>query len=491
MEAELLNIEQALENHRADVRLLARCWRLLRRLDLSDLDRAAFRDLYPRLLSFVEDTYGRVLEIWLGRTTEQLVLLTQPKDDKSSKDDKPSPLSVHAVIDAAAPASTLSLYIELLGIVTRARQELPRETADVASRMGFELLIAMLRSIDEPPTEMPEGTVPEPIYAEVTRLREYVEQASRRDSSIRFALALGIAVLVVGAGLGAAIAAGLAVTRQPFVACVASGIVGSVVSAMSRSLRWDSGAPAAATRIGVASLALVRLAAGGLAAFAGYVLISGGVLGVRPIVDNEVAFYAAFGFLLGFTERLVGDGQAVANSSRQGKGLEGVGESAASHWLASLPSTVQSSVRTAMKGPELVAWKGFVRVTITEPGPTGRQIPSDVEGIPFLIPGRTYEVSVTFTALPSGDTTERAIEIKDGRTAPETPFTVAIDSDDLEVDTAKRQVRVRPGGEARVKLPLQAPHRTGRFKLWVHVLQYGSTIQLCPLTFLISDDTPQ
>ena len=214
-----------------------------------------------------------------------------------------------------------------------------------------------------------------------------------------------------------------------------------------------------------------RLLTGSLFAFILYLLIKGGVLGLRPTAEDETAYYAALGFLAGFGERFVPD--VATTIATNDEPPEPAGET--SEVLAQIPGTVQSSLQEALVGPRLVPWSGWISISLPpaeDRGPTG-------DGKWRLIPGTRYEPDVVFNPVEQGSAVERRVEVRGSNPSSEAMFSVWFDADDAEVRSEARDVRVRQGIVARVSVPLEIPARVaGDYSVWLHVSQLGRNVAL-------------
>jgi hypothetical protein len=145
-----------------------------------------------------------------------------------------------------------------------------------------------------------------------------------------------------------------------------------------------------------------------------------------------------------------------------------------------LPVMVEESVRTAVLGPPLTNWRGFVGASVDAP---------TEDGIPSFTPRQSVELEVRFSPEERGLGTERRIDIRDGADAAAAIFNVRLESDTLAVPGEEYVMDVPADGEKRIVVPLIVPTAPGPHRVWVRVSQRNRVVQMVPFDLTVSGGT--
>jgi hypothetical protein len=350
--------------------------------------------------------------------------------------------------------STYAIITTTLGLLDR------RAAQDVDLRLDADDVRALERQLDS--------------------AAEYYKRTVDRNVQIDYTtgmLSLGAVILAVTIAIPALF--GVDVLDERLLLAIAAGSVGAVVSVLQRatsgSLRLSVEQGRAITR----TLGAMRPIIGGLFGACIYVLASGDVI---EISASSPSSYAALGFLAGFTERfaqdmLVTDGGAHAPHSASHL------NASSTELIARVPEAIHDSVRSALLGPDLVNWSGFVAASV-DYGEADEPARSE-SGIPVVTAGAQCAVVVTFAAVESGSTAERPIDIRDGTREGRAVFQIRADSDTIALADDEVSVPVGDEEPATARIAFRAPAEPGGHRIWVHVTQRNRTVQVVPLELLV------
>lgn len=230
------------------------------------------------------------------------------------------------------------------------------------------------------------------------------------------------------------------------------------------------------------ALALFKVPVGALFAVAGILLLGGGFFPGVGGLDSQrqiLAYALVFGFAQLLATRLIdARGFSLLNELPGSEtpargaliGRRASMEGPAQHLLSKVPEVVTDQVRTAILGPPLVNYDGWVSVAVLRDG-AGVEVSDDrrIE----LERARPYEIVVTIGPEQAADLAERLV-VTGGVERPDVEFSAEVDSDRpaLRRDPVPVRVERRSPGVARFEIETEEP-----VSLWIRVAQGRRTLQ--------------
>ncbi|GLZ00084.1 hypothetical protein [Actinoplanes sp. NBRC 103695] len=268
-------------------------------------------------------------------------------------------------------------------------------------------------------------------------------------------------------------------TANDIIIIVGIGTVGGVLASLFaiRKVRGTS----TPYNIPVA-LAVFKVPVGALFAVAGVLLMGGGFLPGVGGLDSQrqiLAYALVFGFAQLLATRLIdARGISLLNELPGGEtpaprslfGPSASTEGPAQHLLSKVPEVVTDQVRSAILGPPLVNFDGWVSVAVLH---DGALVAVGEDRRVALVRGRSYSVLVTVGPSQVAELAERLV-VTGGVDRPAVEFSAEIDSDQPALRREPEPVRVssRSAGSASFDVSVDDP-----VNLWIRVAQGRRTLQ--------------
>ncbi|GAA0503965.1 hypothetical protein Ade02nite_35190 [Paractinoplanes deccanensis] len=273
-------------------------------------------------------------------------------------------------------------------------------------------------------------------------------------------------------------------------------LVGLAAAAVGAALALR-GARGSSERYGLPiALAALKLPTGALTAFLGLLLLRGQFvpgLGALDAPAQILGWALVFGYGQQLFTRLVDREAQVAAAAaydadvRQSRVAERriVERRLSDQALEQVVGTVGETIKTALSGPTLVNFDGWIGIEIT--GEDGAPVPiTDEQEVPLLPDHRYVAVVAIATEQPPGYASR--LRITGGVEAHTAEFSVVLDSDDPASPKSSGLIAVPTrAGRAGVELPFETwPDGTPPW-LWVRVAQRGRVVQNVELVGIAAD----
>jgi hypothetical protein len=489
IDAHVLEFESALAAHRVSFSDVARCRFLVARQEVPPKHAAKLRELYSVLLEEFSG-HQHVDTLYFCEHLDIALALTVP----ASRDER----AIHLVQAGSDPQSAVArdLLFRGLRLHFEAVEYLPKAPARIVVRMTTAALTSLLGALDDEQARHGElsgfssrASEIEGLAAQLDRAEDYYRRSVTRARHTEYVsgMAFGLLAVAIAAAI-VAVAADVDVLEDRTWVATLGGAMGAVVSVLQRltagRLSLSNGANAPMVRV----FGALRPLIGALFGLVAYVLLSGGLLGIELTGEGSLlAQYAALGFFAGFAERFAQDMTATVSQGPVARPFKSTPEPGVGSDLAyRLPATVEKTITSALRGPELIRWRGFIRSYVAR---DDDRAPRDDTGRYVLAPGRPYHVVVQLLPESSGDVCDRVVEVNEGASADEAPFTVTMVSDTVPFPPAEYPAPAPPGGASRrLTVPFTAPATPGMQLLWVQLRQQGRIVQMTPLE-IVSDAT--
>jgi hypothetical protein len=505
LRAQLVELHSALGSHCVSFDDVARCRFLLRRSELPIEEILELQDLFPALLRDFS-TRHRIESIYFCERLDLALAVTEPPRDRGpyprrsywvfprgfrERRDVPR---LHLARVGTDPDSAVAreLLFRGLDLHQRAIEFLPPRTGRVVVERVASTLTSLLGILDAEQARHGELSQFSSRASEIEMLGSQLDEAdsyySERVNVARQAeYVAGMAVGMLGVAVVATIigfAADVHILKNRAWVAALGGALGAVVSVLQRVTAGRLSLTDEAPRAVVGPLGALRPLIGAVFGLVIYVMLSGGLLGIQLSGDNVVASYAVIGFLAGFAERFAQDVMTAKSPVRRSSQVvSGVGVSADLTYR--LPATVEQTITSALRGPELIRWHGIIRWSVA--GDTGEHVGRDEDGRFVVASGQHHRMVVQLLQESTGDDLERVVDITTGAFADQAPFTVTIVSDTVSFEPTEYPMPAPPGGASgKLAVPFAAPTTEGPYRAWIQLRQQGRIIRMTPVELLVS-----
>jgi hypothetical protein len=210
------------------------------------------------------------------------------------------------------------ILFQCLNLHYKALEFLTPQPRKICLRMIFGVITALLGTLDaraldrtRGDNDMPFGSDPaevDTLERELAQAVAYYRRSAQRQAQLEYLLGMLMAI-IPAAALTAVVAITAGLLDTPAMVAVLGGATGAVVSVLART---SSGklelTPESGTKT-LRALGFMRPVIGGVFGAVVYLFLDGGIIEVLtpPAGGSDLAFYAALGFLSGFSERFAQD----------------------------------------------------------------------------------------------------------------------------------------------------------------------------------------
>jgi hypothetical protein len=234
-----------------------------------------------------------------------------------------------------APASSSAIHIEptfgdpadwkakellfhCLNLHYKALEFLSPQPRKICMRMIFGVITALLGTLDARALDRSQGENARPFGsdpAEVETLERelaqavtYYRRSAQRQSQLEYLLGMLMAI-IPAAAITAIVAITAGLLDTPAMVAVLGGAIGAVVSVLARMSNGRLELTPESGKKTIRALGFMRPVIGGVFGAVVYLFLDGGIVEVLtpPTGGSDLAFYAALGFLSGFSERFAQD----------------------------------------------------------------------------------------------------------------------------------------------------------------------------------------
>jgi hypothetical protein len=234
-----------------------------------------------------------------------------------------------------APASSSAIHIEptfgdpadwkakeilfhCLNLHYKALEFLTPQPRKICMRMIFGVISALLGTLDaraldrtRGKSDLPFGSDPaevETLERELAQALAYYRRSAQRQAQLEYLLGMLMA-LIPAAAVTAVVAITAGLLDTPAMVAVLGGAIGAVVSVLARMSNGRLELTPESGKKTIRALGFMRPVIGGVFGAVVFLFLEGGIVEVLtpPSNGSDLAFFAALGFLSGFSERFAQD----------------------------------------------------------------------------------------------------------------------------------------------------------------------------------------
>jgi hypothetical protein len=221
------------------------------------------------------------------------------------------------------------ILFQCLHLHYKALEFLAPQPRKICLRMIFGVITTLLGTLDHRQLERDSGSIPvrpfgaepaevETLQRELKQAQSYYESSAQRQAQLEYLVGM---VMFLGLAVAATAAIGLftPLLDEAATVSVLGGAAGAVVSVMNRMTSGSLKVRPEAGKKTIRALGFMRPVIGATFGAVVYLLLDGGIVQVVSPPDGgaNLAFYAALGFVSGFSERFAQD--VIAQASRDEK----------------------------------------------------------------------------------------------------------------------------------------------------------------------------
>jgi hypothetical protein len=329
--ADVLALERALADEQVTFSDVARAWFVVCDEGAPDGLRVRCEQLYPELRSAFGARRGRVVTASFCRHVRVAAALTDIqraadfRDSPTGQAKKKSPryrnsasnAAIHIEYGLGEPIDTKAREILLacLELHYRAMEFLTPKPRKICMQMIMGVVSSLLGILDERRCSGRSAKL-EPheiacLETVIKQARAYYDRSAQRQAQIEYFIGMSAGlVLLVGVLIGLGVGSHTHIKAQPLLFTPLAAGLGAFVSVLARMTRGQLLLSYESGRTIMRLLGLIRPLLGALFGAAVYVLLSGGLLTIKPPHDGpraQLFFYLGIAFVAGFSERFAQD----------------------------------------------------------------------------------------------------------------------------------------------------------------------------------------